>query len=382
MMPRDQTSYLVFRPDEVRGFGSGASSHIPSLGAETSAIDQYRIAGVHLTNLPELGGAFTDVKASAALAKVAEGGISTHRELEAAETALQALLLHEIVHVITHAPKVDRGNGLVTYARQDIGRRSPLAFQLMNLAESRDLIIAPELLKIDNGRVISSSLPKSSLVGVMEHQLVQGTPYWNEDVEDAIHAAIDMHGVPAYLAETNLQSSHRRNSFAEHFYRRLRQPWDAATKNIPEIVWSFSTPPLLAIVLYRMNNRSELLSVLTDLRRELAPARRELLEFNQIVTASAPQAEVEYRIRRINESFDAIVPESKLTKVHRRQRKILSFQKLLRPLWRLATANMTKSGATFEDAMSAAGGINQAVQENQALVNRTVTARTFGVSEI
>jgi hypothetical protein len=90
----DRTSYFVINYDETRGAGSGPSSFIPTLGAASTALDQYRTAGIHSTNLHELGAAFTDITAIAALAKVAEGGLASVRDLEAAETALQALLLH------------------------------------------------------------------------------------------------------------------------------------------------------------------------------------------------------------------------------------------------------------------------------------------------
>jgi hypothetical protein len=72
----DQTSYFVVRPEETRAFGTGPSSYIPTLGAATTAVDQYRTAGIHSTNLPELNAAFTDITAVAAIAKVAEGNVS------------------------------------------------------------------------------------------------------------------------------------------------------------------------------------------------------------------------------------------------------------------------------------------------------------------
>jgi hypothetical protein len=186
-----------------------------------------------------------------------------------------------------------------------------------------------------------------------------------------------MHGIPAYLTHPALVRTRLGEGFAKQFYTRLRQPWNQAVSQTPKIVCTFLMPPLLAIVLDRLNNRVDLVSVLTDLRHELAPVRQELLEFNQIITASITEAEVETRVRRINESFDGIVTECRLTDVQRRRRKVLSIQKLVRPLMRFATGFVTKSGASFEDALSAAGGEIGAVEESDALVDRTVTAKTF-----
>ena len=142
----DRTQYIVIRPEETRGLGSGASSYIPTFGAATSAIDQYRMVGIQESNLDQLSVALTDIDSVAALAKIAEGAISNYQELEAAETALQALLLHDSVHVITAAPKIQYENGLISYLRQDDGKRSQLGFDLFSLANSRDWIIAPEFI--------------------------------------------------------------------------------------------------------------------------------------------------------------------------------------------------------------------------------------------
>lgn len=49
-MIEDETSYIVTSPDEVRGLGRGPSSYIPTFGAATSAIDQYRTIAVQQTN--------------------------------------------------------------------------------------------------------------------------------------------------------------------------------------------------------------------------------------------------------------------------------------------------------------------------------------------
>ncbi|HEY8579593.1 MAG TPA: hypothetical protein VIL72_06880, partial [Beijerinckiaceae bacterium] len=118
----DRTFYLASEePAHLR------TSHIPTLGAPTTAIDQYRVVAIASSNLSELRGAFADVEAAAALAKIAEGGISSVTDLEAAETALQAVLLHDIVHIVTAGPKIVNG-GFCGYWRQDQDARSPLSY--------------------------------------------------------------------------------------------------------------------------------------------------------------------------------------------------------------------------------------------------------------
>src|SRR5260370_32668342 len=130
----DRTNYFVLYPDETSGHGAGPSSHIPTYGAATTAVDLYRTVGVASTTLPQLGAAFTDIYAVAAVSRVAEGGISDIAELEAAETALQALLLHEVVHVLIPSPKIQIDQGIITYLHQDQDRQTQFGYDLFRLS--------------------------------------------------------------------------------------------------------------------------------------------------------------------------------------------------------------------------------------------------------
>jgi len=222
----DDSKYLVLYPDETRGFGNGPSSPIPTLGAAATALDQYRTVAVHSTNLPTLGAAFTDVSAVTAISHIAEGGITDVAQLEAAETALQALLLHEIVHVLVPYPKVDMGNGFISYRRQDHNQRTAFGFELFSLAQSRDWLIAPEFVRATDGVVRSSTLPNSSLVGTPVNAIDLGARYWNDDVAEAISVTVESHGIPGYFTDPALVSSRRGDGFSKRFYRRIRQSWE------------------------------------------------------------------------------------------------------------------------------------------------------------
>jgi len=372
----DSTQYLVWRPEETRGVGSGPSSLIPTIGSAASAIDQYRIVSLASTNLPELGAAFTDVDALVALTKIAEGGITGVADLEAAETALQALLLHDIVYPLIPAPKVDFGNGLISYCRPDGGRRSQLAFDLINSIGGRDHLVAPEFLIVEEGIVRASTMDGSSSIG-RTLEAISSNGYSDTLANEAINVAAETHGIPAYLASKQMQHLRRGDGFQKRFYGRLQTSWAKATGDIPPIVCSFSLPPLLAVVLHRANHREDLASVIDELRQELADARAELRDFNASITRTSTAAEIEARVRRLDASFDAIVPESRLSPAERRKRRILSFQGLVRPVLKFAMAFATKSGASLADGLNAAGGARDLIIESRALIDRTVTARSF-----
>ena len=316
MPGKDRTSYIVLRPDETSKGESGPSSLIPTLGAATTAIDQYRTVGILNTNLRELSCALTDVTSAAALAKIAEGNITSADDIATAEMALQALLLYDDVHIVTCAPKADFGNGFIGYIRTDEGRRTQLSFDIFALAQSRDWLIAPEFVKIDSGTVVESSLSNSPIVLRTVSQLSSVGSDLNyvssQDISDALVATLQEHAVPLCLSDPALVHSHRGDGFAKRFYGRMNISWQKAVGDMPPVVSSLSLPPLLAIVLDRLNNRADLLQELKALRNELAPVRTELHELNSIVSSARSQADVERRIKRIDESFDAAVSESRL----------------------------------------------------------------------
>ena len=363
------------RQDETRAQGSTASSPIPTFGAATTAIDQYRTVGIYETNLQELNVALTDVNAVIAISKVAEGGLSDVGEIEAAETALQALLLHDIVHVVVCGPKIELENGLVTYLRTDDGMRTDFGFELFQLASSRDWIISPEYAAVKGGRVFASSLEKSpSVAHAVEELRLRQVPYWNADIAEAVNATIQEHGIPAYLSDPWLLRTRKGDGFPKRFYHRMRVSWDQAVGDLPPIVCTFALPPLLAIVLDRLNNRAELKSEIVALREELTEVRLELHQLNELVTHSASQAEIDARIRHIDASFDAIVPESRLSGSARRQRRLVSVHRLVRPIVRFMAA--LHQGIGYGDMVDIAGDMNK-IFESRSVVDRTTTARAF-----
>ena len=371
----ERTRYFTVHPDESRASGSAASSYIPTFGAATTAIDQYRTAGIHSTNLLEIGAAFTDVNAVAALSKIAEGGITSHAELEAAETALQALLLHEIVHVVTYAPKIDYGNGLVSYRRRDEHARTQFGFDLLAVARSRDFLIAPEILRVEDGKIVSATFENNPLVGRAVDTLTGDFDYWNATTADAVNAAVAQHGIPAYLTDPSLVRTRRGDGFAKLFYHRLKISWDEVVGGQPPIVCTFSLPPLLAIVLDRMSNRQDLAQVVSELRDELRQVRGELRELNAVVTNTGSVGDVARRVKYVEESFDAIVTESGLTGAQRFQRRLAVTQGLVRPIVKFMAGFVTKTGPSLEELKGLGPALD--LVESKSIVDRTVTAKTF-----
>jgi|GEM_PF-2194216 len=375
-MSHNRSGYIVSRPEETRATGSPASSYIPTHGAATKAVDQYRTVGIYSNGLANARAAFTDVTAVASLSKIAEGGLSDIKDIQAAETGLQALLLHDVVHVLVPAPKIDHGNGFISYLRNDNGIRTQFGFDLFSAAQSRDWLIAGEFIEAQDNKIVNSTLNKSTLIG---HSLddLRSKTYLNKAAAESINVTVEMHKVPAYLTDPELIIPRAGDGFPKHFYHRFNTSWKSATGGLPPIVCTFDLPPLLAIVLNRLNNREDLLDTVVALREELQPVREELHEFNQIITAATSSAEIERRVKHIEESFDSIVPETRMSGVEKRRRGILKIHRLVKPLAKFAVNFATGNGASWEDALGAFNGIEENLYENDAIVQRTITAQTF-----
>lgn len=373
----DRTRYWVVIPDETSGGKGGPGSHIPTFGAATSALDLYRTVGVAETNLPELKAAFTDVSAVAALSKIAEGGISAAADLEAAEIALQALLLHDIVHVVTHAPKLDYGNGLIGYMRLDEGLRTNLGFEIMKLAGSRDWIFAPEIVRVEDGTIVETGLNDSPLRGMQVGAIGSRTRYWNTDIALGISAALGDHAVPAYLTEPDLLRPRRGDGFHKHLCSRLNESWRRATADVPPVTCTIALPPMLAIVMNRLTNRADLISGVRDLREELQPVREELKTLNELATKATDQGDVERMTKRITEAFDDIVPETRRSPAEKRLRTIMRVFRLAKPIGTLGFKcfQLMHGKGSALDVAKEAPALRDAVLETDILVDRTVTSQ-------
>lgn len=367
--------YAVLRQESQGAFAGAA---IPTVGSPATAVDQYRIAGIVQNSLSGTSVAFVDVDAVEAIAKIGAGGIAHAREIAAAETALQALLLHDTVHVVVPSPKIQYENGLTAYLRTDQDQRSELGYALLRLANSHDWLIAPERVSLANGKVVQSTLKESPLDGLNAEQLNnRAFDYLTPHVLDAISGTTLEHGVTTYFAEPRLAKLHHKTNFARHFYHRMGISWRKHTGGVPGIVTRVHLPPLLAIVLDRMENRNKLVATVAELRTELAPARRELLELNELVLSASGQAHVEARVLHIEQAFDAIVPESRLSRAERNRRSFATVYPLIAAIPRFLHGLVAHGGVSLTDIRTAALDVERAVFNDSSIVERTVTSRTF-----
>ena len=61
----------------------------------------------------------TDTDTAAVLGRIIDGPISSHSDIERAESALRIILLHEYVEILVPCAKAEYDNGFIGYIRLD-----------------------------------------------------------------------------------------------------------------------------------------------------------------------------------------------------------------------------------------------------------------------
>lgn len=350
---------------------------VPTYGSPASAIDLYRLISIEKSDLQSTNTALTDINSICALTKIAEGGVNNYLDLLSAETALQALLLHESVNVLVPAIKYRNENDLISYGRFDKNVRTDLSFKMLGELNSFDYLIAGEMCEVNDRHIFSSNNIFSELPG----RNLDSLEYFQFE-KAAVQARDPLilseeFGVPGYFSGEGVRRANANGSFAQRFYSKLSVSWEAHVGDIPEIVCSFTLPPLLAVVLDRMTNREQLLETIRDLRAELSESRYELHQLNTLPNSIFTEGELSQRVKRFDEAIVAIIPESRLTSSERIRRRVLSVRNLVHPIISLISLNATYNLASISDMSDEAMEVVAATVRRERIVDRTVVSSQF-----
>lgn len=367
--------YLVTRPDES-ATQSGMSTYIPTLGHPASAIDIYRTVGVHSIENKPPSWCFTDLEAAAALGRVVDGPIKSGSDIDGAESALRAILLHEYTEVLVPCVKASSEGGLAQYLRLDKKIRNDAAFSAFQVANSFDRLVATEWVTLSNGKFVESSNSQSSLVNTdlelfdAQYQSIVKT------VGELAHAFPSQLGATTCFTNPQLEAYMNAGAagFIDELYRRVYRPWHEVAQSVPALHLDLKLPPLLAIVLSRAPWREQIPEVLKELREELGKLRSELNSLNMMIDACMSQADIIAQTQRVNESFDAIVPEALLTPAKLRWRRIVSVFNFVRPvrqLYSIAADPLSADPDKFFELVQSARNV---VAKDSRIVSRSIPA--------
>lgn len=367
--------YLVTRPDESVS-RSGISTYIPTLGHPASAIDIYRTAGIHSVENKPSSWCFTDLEAAAALGRVIDGPIKSGADIDYAESALRAILLHEYTEVLVPCVKASSEGGVVQYLRLDKKIRNDAAFSAFQVANSFDRLVATELVAVSNGKFVESSNSKSTLVNT-DLELFSGQ-YQSlvKIIGELAHAFPSQLGAATCFANPYFEAYMNTGAagFIDELYKRVNRPWNDIAQSVPVLHLDLKLPPLLAIVLSRAPWREQIPEVLKELREELGQLRAELNRLNTMIDACISQADLIAQTQRINESFDAIAPESLLTPANLRRRRIVSIFDFIRPVRQLYSIAADPLSADPDKFLELVQSAKNAVTTDSRIVSRSIPA--------
>lgn len=288
---------------------SGASPYIPTVGNPTSASDMYRVVGYSKTGHENWNSCYTDVNTCISLAKLIEGEVSSWADIRAAETALQLFMWHDRVDVLVPGFK-QTSNNFMSYVRCD-EERSQLSFDLFQPLQPFDQIYAIENVSCENNVIISSNYENSSIIGKDLQDAKQN--YLNKTpLQSTVLSSIALDfGVPAYFTNPLLESNFDKAGYFHNLYKTLNSDWINNEFIPPTIESNIQLPPLMSIILTEATSRETIPDAMLSLRDKLQDIRKEILTFNQMITGSYNQIELEAECKRISESFNSIFAASR-----------------------------------------------------------------------
>lgn len=375
---RPKVLYLVTRQDEGKNTPGGGPL-IPSLGHPTSVIDLYRTVGVQAVENKPPSWCFTDIEAASALGRIIDGPINSGVDLDYAESALRAILLHEYTEVLVPCVKASHSNGFFQYLRPDNKLRNDATFSAFRVANSFDRLFATEFVTVSNGRFTESSNSRSTLI---DTEIESFDPQYSSIVKtvgEMAHAFPTQVGATTSFANPKFQSHIKSGpaGFIDELYSRVYRPWHEVAQSVPTVNLELKLPPLLAIVLSRAPWREQIPEVLWELRQEMAELRSELNRLNAMIDSCMSQAELFAQQQKVNESFDAIVPESLLTQASLRKRRVFSIFNLVRRVRQLYSIAADPLAADPDEFFKMVQGAKSVVATDSRIVSRSIPAATM-----
>jgi len=369
------TKYWVTRPEKTRKDGIRPSSYIPTIGHITSVFDVYRTAGIHsITNRPD-SWSVTDIESVSALGRVIDGPIASKDDIAKAESAIRAALLYDFAEVFVPSLKIDYGNGFISYERLDKDIRNQASFEGFSCVPCRDQLLAAEFLTVKDGQILTSSNEDTKLIGKSIEDSNFCLNYVREITADiSVSLALDYKATSHFSDRLFTNADRSASGFIDSMYDRIELSWDKKLASIPKLSFNATLPPLISIVLFRANQRSDIPNVLRELREEMEVVRNQLNDINQVLESGSSEADIASFVQKYSESFDAIVPEAFLTNAQRNKRKIIEIFNFIRPIRSIYSLVADPLNIDREKLFEVVSQIEKVVSTDSRIIARSVAA--------
>lgn len=362
--------------DESIMAGKGVT-YIPTLGLPASGHDAYRILGIHsIEDKPE-SWSYIDTDAMGALGRFVDGNIISKQDFNHMECLLRALLLTDHVEVIVPCLKAYDSNGFFRYLRLDNKERNAASFETMHNFNCKDVLFATEFVSIHNGLIEHSSSENSVVIGRPIEAIESCYRDLIRETSEVASAFTVNVGASNCFGSPELQhpTSHSFQSFAENLYSRIEKPWVNIVQDVPSLDIKLKIPPLISILLSRANKRTDIPSLLIELREEFSVVRKDLNRLNNFIDSTQPQSEIKETTKKVNESFDAIVAESMLTPSQIRYRSITSVFNIITPARQLYSIAVDPLNANLTQYKDLYQSTSEAVRKDSRIVSRNIAAK-------
>jgi hypothetical protein len=285
---------------------------IPTYGQPCTVVDLFRANACVTTGHEGWNSCYTDIDSCVGLASLIEGEITSWHQIEAAETALQALMWHDRIDVIVPGFKVQQEEPYMAFYGRCAENRSSLCFDLFKPCAPYDVIFATEeVVTNKDGTIRISNSPQSPFIGQKVQTAYQ--KYLEETPQHSkVLSTIPMKmKVPAYFSSPPLERYFDNRGFFGQFYAAISSDYGKAIDQVPIIDESIKFPPLLAIILTRAQNRNKIPEAIHELRDEIEKVRHEMLTFSNMIKNGKDQATIEKYSKAIQSSFDSTFAASR-----------------------------------------------------------------------
>lgn len=370
-------TYQLKSIDALQALGIHNHSYIPTLGHAGTVLDVYNMATVESDDPLLASHSITDVATAEGFSRFVYGPITGFKDVDAAELALQAILLHEEVYVVVPCLKIayqERGRlssaASIMYMRRDEGLREQGCFDLFNLANTHDLLCATDYVTSNDGVVIHQQSSNSEFLGIRATDLSFSDLF--QKVQNYGPAlALDLK-ISGYFVDSLNKKT--KDGYVNRFYGSVKAAWAKQLSGVPSFDLQIPMPPLVTIVLDRAGNRQGIPAAIRELRDQLMDVRGELCEFDHLTRNARRQVDAENLAKKILESFAAIVPESRLDRGFQPLARIWKLASPIRTAYSIVTNPTELDPAKLDRALK---DIQEAVLADGSLVDRTHTAATF-----
>ena len=295
--------------------------YVPTYAYPSFVADLVNTLEIVNTGFEGLNACFIDRAAGEALARVVSGPITTKADLEAAEAALQAIVFHDHISIISPAVMNKTAMGESVY-RFDAAQSEALRAVFATLDVSDELVIVEHVTTQD--AVITQTNLSNEIVGTSLDAVSADYMHRRPLSGATLSQLASEYRLPAYFAAPDVQQYFGDRGFSGLLYSTVGINLVERISVVPGSDVEVALPFLLWALLDRATKREDIPKAIGELRDLTSQARQELRDLDGRMKTLSRQAQREDVARHYRQAFDAVVKAAHQSNVTTVQRSIYS----------------------------------------------------------